>query len=164
MTEDSFDIQVLWLLATYLTNTHSRIFWSLFRRHKTNAIKTTSSFCWGGCCTSKAFNFRFELSRFQSQMGNENFQRCFSVHFSVLSGFFRDRISKRYGLYLPTTFHLVIHFCSNINSIYVFHSPTNSLFINVVKSLKFTLKYTIISLLHVSIFNDHHQRALSVPN
>jgi len=25
------------------------------------------------------------------------------------------------------------------------------------------LKYTIISLLHVSVFNDHHQGALSVP-
>jgi len=34
----------------------------------------------------------------------------------------------------------------------------------LVKSFKFTLKYTIISLLHVSVFNDHHQGALSVPN
>jgi hypothetical protein len=47
---------------------------------------------------------------------------------------------------------------------YVVHSPTNALFINLVKSFKFTLKYTIISLLHVSVFNDHHQEALSVPN
>ena len=47
--------------------------------------------------------------------------------------------------------------------IYVLHTPTKSLFINLVKSFKFTLKYTIISLLHVSVFNDHHQRALSVP-
>ena len=47
---------------------------------------------------------------------------------------------------------------------YVVHSPTNALFINLVKSFKFTLKYTIISLLHVSVFNDHHQGALSVPN
>ena len=39
---------------------------------------------------------------------------------------------------------------------YVVHSPTNALFINLVKSFKFTLKYTIISLLHVSVFNDHH--------
>jgi hypothetical protein len=44
------------------------------------------------------------------------------------------------------------------------HSPTNALFIDLVKSSKFTLKYTIISLLHVSVFNDHHQGALSVPN
>jgi len=44
------------------------------------------------------------------------------------------------------------------------HSPTNALFINLVKSFKFTLKYIIISLLHVSVFNDHHQGALSVPN
>ena len=48
--------------------------------------------------------------------------------------------------------------------IYVVHSPTNALFINLVKSFKFTLKYTIISLLHVSVFNDHHHGALSVPN
>ena len=47
---------------------------------------------------------------------------------------------------------------------YVVHSPTNALFINLVKSFKFMLKYTIISLLHVSVFNDHHQGALSVPN
>ena len=46
----------------------------------------------------------------------------------------------------------------------VVHTPTNALFINLVKSSKFTLKYTIISLLHVSVFNDHHQGALSVPN
>jgi len=46
--------------------------------------------------------------------------------------------------------------------IYVVHTPTNAIFINLVKSYKFTLKYTIISLLHVSVFNDHHQGALSV--
>jgi hypothetical protein len=44
------------------------------------------------------------------------------------------------------------------------HSPTNALFINLVKSFKFTLKYTIISLLHVSVFNGHHQGDLSVPS
>ena len=59
-----------------------------------------------------------------------------------------------YNFYLCT-----VHF-----EIYVVHSPTNALFINLVKSFKFTLKYTIISLLHVSVFNDHHQRAFSVPN
>jgi len=48
--------------------------------------------------------------------------------------------------------------------IYVVHSPTHALFINLVKIFKFTLKYTIISLPHVSVFNDHHQGALSVPN
>jgi len=47
---------------------------------------------------------------------------------------------------------------------YIVYTPTNALFINVVKSFKFTLKYKIISLLHVSILNDHHQEALSVPN
>ena len=47
---------------------------------------------------------------------------------------------------------------------YAVHSETNALFINLVKSFKFTLKYTIILFLHVSIFNDHHQGALSVPD
>ena len=37
-------------------------------------------------------------------------------------------------------------------------------FIKLIKSFKFTLKYTIISLLHVSVFNDHYQGALAVPN
>jgi len=34
----------------------------------------------------------------------------------------------------------------------------------LVKRCKFTLKYTIISLLHVSVFSDHRQRALPLPN
>ena len=46
----------------------------------------------------------------------------------------------------------------------VVHPPKNALFINLVSSFKFTLKYTTISLLHVSVFNGHHQGALSVPN
>jgi len=33
----------------------------------------------------------------------------------------------------------------------IVHSPTNALFIIFIKSFKFTLKYTIISLLHVSV-------------
>ena len=44
--------------------------------------------------------------------------------------------------------------------IHVGHSPTNALCINLVKSFKFTLKYTIISLLHVPVFNDHQQEAV----
>jgi len=86
------------------------------------------------------------------------------------------------------------HLCTVHSEIYVVHSPINALLINLVnplnaelnliyhllallgahhilhvssirfKSVKFTLKYTIISLLHVSVFNDHHQGALSVPN
>jgi len=38
-------------------------------------------------------------------------------------------------------------------NMYVVHSPTNAVFINLVKSFKFALKYTIISLLHVSVIN-----------
>ena len=35
---------------------------------------------------------------------------------------------------------------------------------DLVKNFKFALKYTITSLLNISVFNDHHQGALSVPN
>jgi len=71
------------------------------------------------------------------------------------------------------TVAVILPFQSRINNvyrstvhfeIYSVHTPTNALFINLVRSFKFTLKYTIISLLHVSVFNDHHQGALSVPN
>jgi len=54
--------------------------------------------------------------------------------------------------------------CTVRFEIYAVPSPTNALLINLVKSFKFTLKYTIISLLHASVFNDHHQEAFSVPN
>jgi len=56
------------------------------------------------------------------------------------------------------------YLCTVHFEIYVVQSPTNALFINMVKSFKFTLKYTIISFIRVSIFNDHHQKALSVPD
>jgi hypothetical protein len=59
------------------------------------------------------------------------------------------------------------HFLYRCNvhfEIYVVHSSKIALFINLAKSFKFTLKYTIISLLHVSVFNDRHQRDLSAPN
>jgi len=50
------------------------------------------------------------------------------------------------------SYRCTVHF-----EIYVVRSPTNALFINLVKSFKFTLKYTIISLQRVSVFNDHRQ-------
>jgi len=59
---------------------------------------------------------------------------------------------------------LDVYRCTVNFEIYVVHTPTSTLFINLVKSLKFRLKYTVMSLLHVSVFNDHHQGALSVPN
>jgi hypothetical protein len=65
--------------------------------------------------------------------------------------------TSSYATFLRNFFRYTVHF-----EIYAVHSPTNALFINLVKSFKFTLKYTIISLLHVSVFNDHHQGALSV--
>ena len=52
---------------------------------------------------------------------------------------------------------------SQLNVHDVVYTPTNALFINLVKNSKFTSKYTTISLLHISVFNDHHQGALSLP-
>jgi len=46
--------------------------------------------------------------------------------------------------------------------IYAFHTPTKELFIKLDKLLKFTLKYTSISLLHDSVY-DHHQGACTAP-
>ena len=59
--------------------------------------------------------------------------------------------------------HTIFYFfyrCTVHFEIYVVHTPTSALFINLVKSFKFALKYTIISLLHVSAFNDPLQVAL----
>jgi len=61
----------------------------------------------------------------------------------------------------------VLHFfyrCTVHFEIYPVHSPTNALYINLVKTFKFTSKYTTNSLLHDSIFSDHHQGFSSVPN
>ena len=49
-----------------------------------------------------------------------------------------------------------MHAIRNNAALYVVHSPTNTFFINLVKGFKFPLKYTIMSLLHVSAFNGHH--------
>ena len=68
-----------------------------------------------------------------------------------------------YFTWLPPAILMPQH-SYQIKNIYVVHSPTNALFINLVKSFKFTLKYTTISLLHVSVFNDHCHGDLSVPN
>jgi len=58
---------------------------------------------------------------------------------------------------------LIFYRCAVHFEIYIAHSPTNALFINLVKSFKFTIKYTIISLLHVLVLTDRHQGAISVP-
>jgi len=67
--------------------------------------------------------------------------------------------TKNHYIKTSNFYRCTVHF-----EIYVVHSPTNALFINLVKSFKFTLKYTIISPLHVSVFSGHHQGALPVPN
>ena len=64
----------------------------------------------------------------------------------------------RQGTY-SNFYRCTVHF-----EIYAVHKPTNALYVKLVKSSKFTLKYTIISLIHVSVFNDYHQGALYVPN
>ena len=55
--------------------------------------------------------------------------------------------------------HIHFYRCTIHFEIYVVHTPTDALFINLVKSFKFALKYTIISLLHVSVFNDYYHIA-----
>ena len=67
-------------------------------------------------------------------------------------------------IYLVQQYDNKCYRCTVHFEIYVVHTPTNALFINLVKTFKFALKYAIISLLHVSVFNDHHQGALSVPD
>ena len=63
---------------------------------------------------------------------------------------------SRYSVSIITTyFHIFFYDCTVHFEIYVLHTTTNALFINLVNSFKFTLKYTVISLLHVSVFNDH---------
>ena len=63
-----------------------------------------------------------------------------------------------------TEFMILLIVAPCIFEIYAVHTPTNALIINLVKSFKFPSKYKIISLLRVSVFNDHNKRALSVPN
>jgi hypothetical protein len=70
-------------------------------------------------------------------------------------------LRKSYKVYTESYKH-IINFI--LVSATLLHKKLKQNFINLVKSLKFTLKYTIISLLHVSVFNDRHQGALSVPN
>jgi len=47
--------------------------------------------------------------------------------------------------------------------LYVVHTPANALFIKLGKVLKFTLKYTLISLLHVSVYVVMWQHSATSP-
>ena len=53
---------------------------------------------------------------------------------------------------------ILFYRCTVDSKIYVVHTPINAVFIKLGKVLKFTLKCTLISLLHVSVY-DHHQGA-----
>ena len=57
----------------------------------------------------------------------------------------------------------LMHFAlkKTLEILHTVHSPTNAL-LYFKNTLKFTLKYTEISLLHVSVF-DHHQGACTEP-
>jgi len=77
---------------------------------------------------------------------------------SIPNGQHRHRVSVSWKTQFLGFYHWTVHFEINV------FLPTNALFINLVKRFKFILKYTIISLLHVSVFYDHHQGALCVPN
>ena len=68
-----------------------------------------------------------------------------------------EKFLKRLAEGVNINMHFLFFYRRTIRfEIYVVHSPTIALFIDLVKSSKFTLKYTIISLLHVLVFNDHH--------
>ena len=92
----------------------------------------------------------------------------------ILSVFYVEGWGKLHGVRVSLFILLAKHYHGDqikkwqmgcVHNMHVRSSHTNkALFINLVKSFKFTLKYTIILLLHVSVFNDHHQGALSVPN
>jgi len=78
----------------------------------------------------------------------------------------RVKFQKGYSLFWihKTNFFIKLlkltffHLCTAHSEICVVHSPTNALFIKLGKVLKFTL----ISLLHISIY-DHHQGACTAP-
>ena len=86
-------------------------------------------------------------------------RRVTSMTFSCSpSGYYAaDSLHSLYiYIYIYIYIMYLIHSIRDALKRYVVYSPTNALLINLVKSFKFTLKYTIISLLHVSVFNDHH--------
>jgi len=84
----------------------------------------------------------------------------------VICKTFKVMCSVRYVIskqHIEKNFFIFFNRCTLNFEIYAVYTPIYVLFINLVKSSKFTLKYTVISILHVSFFNDHHQGALSVP-
>ena len=53
-------------------------------------------------------------------------------------------------------YHCTVHF-----DIYLVHSPPNALFINLFKSFKFTLKYTIISRSDIIVYFNVNLKLLT---
>ena len=115
--------------------------------HRTKNIPTDQNVC------------PFFTTHFNSPLSSMS--RCFINHsgnftLPTLTSFFLGGGGTLFSYFF---YHCTMHF-----EIYIVHSPTNVLFINFVKSFKFTLKYTITLLLHASVFKDHHQGTLSLPN
>jgi len=75
-------------------------------------------------------------------------QNCVTMH-----------LQFSFGMTCLRDIDINFYLCTVHFEIYAVHTLTNALFINLVKSFKFTFKYTI-SLLHVSVFNDHYHIAI----
>ena len=92
-----------------------------------------------------------------------SFLKChFPWTFVILNQTFRNIVSKNTAA--DRSFLILIQDMDDLNVNHLpcrVHSPTNALF-NLKSTLKFTLKYTYISLLHVSAF-DHHQGVCTEP-
>jgi len=81
-------------------------------------------------------------------------RNCIAFSLLYLKAYIGCQKYKHPGRNFPLSFYC----CTVHSKIYVVHTPTNALFIKPGKVLKFTLGYTLISLLHVSVY-DHHQGA-----
>jgi len=108
--------------------------------------------------------WKFQISQDRSWM--HCFKNCVALACFCMLSAPRIKVQHSFSFMLVQWNYYKIYywFLFLHRAFWVVHSPTNALFINLIKSFKLRLKYTIISLLHVSVFNDHHRGALSVPN
>ena len=103
--------------------------------------------------------FDISVARFDFERTSRHISHNFHLrNFFCLFYEYKNLTTRLYEL-LPI--HITYTWDSNFGY-YIVHSPTNSLLIKLGKSLKFALKYTQISLLHVSVY-DHHQGAGTEP-
>jgi hypothetical protein len=82
---------------------------------------------------------------------------CIYKHMHSLQSFwifnsFKSILARIYSVLRKINIHSSFFHCCIVHSeIHIVHSPTNALIIKTWKGLKFTLEFTQISLLHVSV-------------